>query len=134
MKIHEDTIYIKMCEKAAEIQELRPIGQDWELGDFCYYKAKYGKVFGVTGSSNGYDVYIIEHESGEIFLPRQDQLQAMIELKGHKLTQDLFRIFTNWIYTHNYKWNLFYGSPEQLWLAFVMNEKYSKTWNGEDWI
>ena len=23
---------------------------------------------------------------------------------------------------------------EQLWLAFVMKEKFNKTWNGEDWV
>jgi hypothetical protein len=26
------------------------------------------------------------------------------------------------------------ASPEQLWLAFVMKEKYNKVWNGEDWV
>lgn len=25
-------------------------------------------------------------------------------------------------------------SMEQLWLAFVMKEKFNKTWNGEDWL
>jgi hypothetical protein len=25
-------------------------------------------------------------------------------------------------------------SWEQLWLAFVMKEKYNKVWNGEDWV
>ena len=25
-------------------------------------------------------------------------------------------------------------SMEQLWLAFVMKDKYKKVWNGEDWI
>lgn len=27
-----------------------------------------------------------------------------------------------------------FGSGEQLWLAFTMQEKYSKTWNGEGWV
>jgi hypothetical protein len=26
------------------------------------------------------------------------------------------------------------GSMEQLWMAFVMKELYSKIWNGEDWV
>ena len=26
------------------------------------------------------------------------------------------------------------ASMEQLWLAFVMKEKYNKTWNGESWV
>ena len=25
-------------------------------------------------------------------------------------------------------------TQEQLWLAFIMKEKYNKVWNGEDWI
>jgi len=27
-----------------------------------------------------------------------------------------------------------HDSMEQLWLAFVMKEKYNKIWNGENWI
>ena len=27
-----------------------------------------------------------------------------------------------------------FTSMEQLWLAFVMKEKYNKTWNGKDWV
>jgi hypothetical protein len=27
-----------------------------------------------------------------------------------------------------------FSSMEQLWLAFVMHEKYKKTWNGEEWV
>jgi len=26
------------------------------------------------------------------------------------------------------------GSMEQLWLAFIMSEKYGKVWNGDDWV
>jgi len=26
-----------------------------------------------------------------------------------------------------------FNSMEQLWLAFVMKEKFDKVWNGEDW-
>jgi hypothetical protein len=27
-----------------------------------------------------------------------------------------------------------FASSEQLWLAFVMEEKYGKIWNGEGWV
>ena len=33
-------------------------------------------------------------------------------------------------YRREYK----FASMEQLWLAFVMKELYSKVWNGEDWV
>lgn len=32
----------------------------------------------------------------------------------------------------SYSYN--FDSFEQLWLAFVMKEKYSKQWNGKEWI
>ena len=32
------------------------------------------------------------------------------------------------------KYFLQFSSFEQLWLVFVMKEKYGKTWNGQDWV
>ena len=73
--------YIKMCQKATEVQAL------------CEAD--------------------VEIESPSIWLPRQDQLQGMVE----------YTVGVN-------KFN----SMEQLWLAFVMSEKYNKKWDGKDWI
>jgi len=69
-----------------------------------------------------------------IFLPRQDQLQDMY---GNKWVDTMceFGIWINddcadgWYFENENK----LGSMEQLWLAFVMQEKYNKTWNGEAW-
>lgn len=74
-----------------------------------------------------------------IWLPRQDQLQELVIHRGHPHHLDnLITSFDNWY---------FYGrgmlgqdkeedfpSMEQLWLAFVMKEKYNKTWDGERWL
>ena len=117
--------YIKMCEKAVEIQGVQkefplPVGGYYTDGEtlFC-----------------GCDIHSvgIDYETEEfIWLPRQDQLQEMIK-KGnetaHELNARLYRFSSknSSILTINY-------SMEQLWLAFVMKEKFNKTWNGEEWV
>ena len=65
------------------------------------------------------------------WLPRQDDLQEMISLASHQHPQDLLRIFYEWVQHHDFKWIHFYASMEQLWLAFVMKEKYNKIWDGK---
>jgi len=78
-----------------------------------------------------------------IWLPTQAQLQAIAseyfaetggwESRGLLLLS----VFHRWIkdngsYLVNSK--LSQASMEQLWLAFVMKEKYDKVWDGNDWI
>ncbi len=107
--------YVKMCEKAEEIQRLvrsNPL------------KYLDGKDF-------------IQGEIGDIeqtWLPRQDQLQGMVKTRDRLLDCSKFFSFA-----------CYYGvdhiediqdekvSMEQLWLAFVMKEKHNKVWNGEQW-
>lgn len=65
---------------------------------------------------------------------RQDQLQEM--MFSHWNLRDTLRLineFSRWLDTTGigkYE-NL---SMEQLWLAFVMSNLYSKKWDGEDWV
>lgn len=82
-----------------------------------------------------------------IWLPRQDQLQGMIQIKdstiksqSHRLVQAFYRfciieigyslgsVFEERSYTEQFT------SMEQLWLAFVMDEKYNKVWSGAEWV
>ena len=69
---------------------------------------------------------------GWLDLPRQDQLQEMVLFNKSpcQLSSDFYWWHTNqpWSYP-----NIF-TSMEQLLFAFVMNEKYNKTWDGEDWV
>lgn len=61
--------------------------------------------------------------------PRQDQLQGMVgDLSLEKLLLGVYEQYEN--STHLVGYGL---SMEQLWLAFVMSEKYNKTWNGSEW-
>ena len=75
-----------------------------------------------------------------IWLPRQDQLQEMVGgffyyqwnqfykylLDRDFVVGDLISDIHNGIEEKPITW-------EQLWLAFVMKEKYNKVWDGEKW-
>ena len=69
-----------------------------------------------------------------IWLPGQDQLQEMLDfypdnpLPPHKLAKAL------WDYCASTGTPTPFDSMEQLWLAFVMKEKYGKTWDGDKWV
>lgn len=91
-------------------------------------------------------IHFLESYSKLIWLPRQDQLQEMLDL-----TNKVSWCFSTGLtpvcrceYGGGYdketekELNYFdsFSSFEQSWLAFVMKEKYSKTWNKEtkEWV
>ena len=120
--------YIKQCD-CPEIQE----GHEWNDGDFfaeksgkryfvdvCYYCAGCQQEFGGDGGNI---------KDSSIWLPRQAQLQEMV---GDSFIVNVKKI-------HDYMFSLEAGwnqpqSMEQLWLAFVMKEKFNKTWKGDKWV
>lgn len=124
--------YSKMCN-CPEIQT----GYDFSEGD--YYAQNHPKF--------GYNAYVFCEEYScmwnslpVIWLPRQDQLQEMVKQNVQDercITLELCMF--NAFYLQNRgldvslemkKWS----SWEQLWLAFVMKEKYNKVWNGSEWV
>jgi len=140
--------YIKMCQKAKEIQKLL---------DKCNYGNQL--VFGNTFLLQGYEVnWLKQYGNGKkceqwvtdywtsdnptfygkntIWLPRQDQLQEMVKEKDLLNLCDRFdlglRENIDGIYSYT-DYHKTFKSMEKLWLAFVMKEKYNKTWNGEEW-
>lgn len=142
--------YIKMCEKAEEIQGIGDKYWDkfsigcWHSpnhvrckGHFEYWHMAYkycpvcGKQLEITPE---YSICSRREGDDNIWLPRQDQLQAM-----YGNMSDCLSAIYRWEETSSigdyycYDYDLF-TSLEQLWLAFVMKEKYNKTWNGEEWI
>ena len=83
--------------------------------------------------------YIVDNgRSGWTWLPRQDQLQEMVSERLKKI-----RIGIDWYFGD--QWRMIYyddplkhyvihgGTFEQLWLAFVMKEKFNKIWDGSKW-
>ena len=79
------------------------------------------------------------------WLPTQGQLQAMVEKNPCEKIQD----FLDFSFQPDIEYSSFLGvsfggkdysvnravfdSYEKLWLAFVMNKLYNKTWDGETW-
>ena len=133
-----------MSEKAVEIQE------NWkpQCGDiFCFYgdppilsknpvvyKVYQSKEEGVVETDKLIPTELVRrfYKNLYIWLPRQDQLQGMVEnhtwygliLKLNQFVEEV---------DFSQEANEF-RSMEQLWLAFVYRELYNKVWNGEDWI
>ncbi|MBN1467707.1 MAG: hypothetical protein JW924_03195 [Fusobacteriaceae bacterium] len=69
-----------------------------------------------------------------IWLPRQDQLQALLEL-DNRPAYALDSVANHLLNSHDIKpyWKQF-TSTEQLWLAFVMEKNYKKRWRGGNWV
>ena len=135
--------YIKMCEKAVEIQTLwqddgylaydcdsvyippKPLdAEEWILNCWDAWMPCY------TGCEYHYEE--LSPTSLSIWLPRQCQLQDMMPQKG---------VVAQFIRLHQLCWDmdehdefLLNVSWEQLWLCVLMHERYKKVWNGEDWI
>ena len=108
--------YIKMCEKAEEIQNCEEASKQYRYPRNIYLgKGDYGYA----------DFYQYKH-SENIWLPRQDQLQEMVGSFEHCC----MRIVQYWDDDTGFE---YCTSMEQLWLAFVMKEKYGKVWSGDKW-
>ena len=132
-------LYIKKCKKAEDIQkEWNPDVGDIFSHDGTHWSIVYsnhidtGKLYTFYNMEGlGYGTKLEEFKNRNyIWLPRQDQLQEIIPLNGFS--------------ERNYYWleEIILGmhqqlkfccSIEQLWLAFVMKERFRKEWDGEEW-
>lgn len=133
-------LYIKMCEKATEIQDRK---RGFVHGDFLWRGKKYLREVAVCDT-------VIHFKDDEIWIPRQDQLQEIYKIKAYNKDDpigDLLGDLVYWIehesdggFGHSEDGYAFYfensqlKSMEQLWLAFVMKENYNKVWDGEEWV
>jgi len=109
--------YIEMCGKAVEIQELieKPTtGKYVYDGKFCV--------------DENDRLWLADDK---VCLLRQDQSQDMLpDEPNHFPSLTWIEKFAEF-YKLNYqkRWTM-----EQLWLAFVMNERFNKVWDGENWV
>ncbi len=108
--------YIKMCD-TEEIQKI------WEPQDHDFYFLNKTGVEVITEGDA-----VLPHYGWATWLPRQDQLQAMIK---HGIYESLVILESKMRQDIGY-WGQF-TSWEQLWLAFCMAEKFNKYWDGEEW-
>lgn len=135
--------YIKQCKGAEEIQKV------------CQYKAGdyiWGKIAGTIVLSEDIkseyidsdkDFYVTREETirklkKRVWLPTQEQLQEMLRPKLDPIT--LLYLIDRFVASGEGYWHSFIKAPypnpsmNELWLAFVMKEKYNKVWNGKEWI
>jgi len=132
--------YIKMCEQAEEIQKLMPyiLTSTHLKGNIFICTDKYSANFFYrmetlidTGDEVGSSIY---GATKNIWLPTQEQLQEMWWDKDSALhPKDMFRRFSLTLDINEDYFYLFL-SPNELWLAVVMKEKYHKIWTGEKWV
>ena len=151
--------YISMCEKAVEIQTIwqkptlnmlpvfiydthmeRVCNVIWTPKTIAAQLQGGGQVLVVSIEFWDDRLYYDTERSlidGTVWLPRQDQLQAMIwGNDGFSMPCAEMKLLFDAIHTAKNKQAGYYHdltSMEQLWLAFVMKEKYNKTWTGNDW-
>ena len=153
--------YIKMNEKAEEIQALRE-GKEW---DYVYCRGSAEAIkkspyrdespvvilsgYETDGGYYGHEAFPSPECSAPVsngayrhadrvfwdehfWLPRQDQLQGMV---GNHTWYGLILKLNQFVEEVDFSQEANeFRSMEQLWLAFVMKEKYNKVWNGDDWI
>ena len=123
--------YILMCENAGEIQN-------------CHKEIRCPDIFARQNSiycmdeENHHHIFLkyIEKHIGNklIWLPRQDQLQGMVKDRFSNVMVDTSALQAMLKYFNDFRYiNKQYDSMEQLWLAFVMKEKYNKIWTGKEW-
>lgn len=123
--------YIKMSDYP-KIQE----HSHYELGDFMARPlSKDGKAIIVVGYNNQSYLRNQGQKLKYIWLPRQDQIQEMLRDENTS-TYELLKTFWEFIY-NNWQsiWEILpkHPSSEQLWLAFYMDEKHGKRWDGKKW-
>jgi len=123
--------YIEMCRQLP-----KEMHSDIIDGDFYYWN--------VPSQNDGmicisyteiFEDYTVHHPEQWDYLNgrecvklyRQDQLQDMVG--GY-----IGSIGVLLIHINNFNFEMRFQSWEQAWLAFVMDEKYGKQWNGSEWV
>ena len=122
--------YIKMCKEAKEIQEIYQNTfkkEDNEVNNILEGWYVYNGKNVILLHNNEFFISDLKDELKKyIWLPRQDQLQAIIT------TNKYFRFSLIELFYHFANKNVpKFTSMEQLWLAYVMYIKYKKIWDNE---
>ena len=129
--------YIKMCRKAVDIHDRRPIPTErgvYTVSECCSTIEEYhaNPYYIHKCSCCGEDIGLNGLEY--VWLPRQDQLQEMIfEHAGYGLQSLCCALYEFSTSEEGHGFTIV-GSMEQLQLGFLMKEQYSKKWNGSEWV
>jgi len=119
--------YVKMCQKAEEIQKLwSPSEGDVFVDELCHVTIVNPMILDHLNKS------LKEGKRKDyIWVPKQGQLQDML--------LPMFERNCFWMFEECYKfiqppYPAKIESMEQIWLSFAMREKFGKIWNDEDWV
>jgi hypothetical protein len=121
--------YITMCEKATEIMNK----WHYKFGDF-YVSLVAGipsEAQTIVSDLELHSSYM--HQIKAVWLPRQDQLQALI-LDQYATPWDLVIEFANTLMSDKASYFDRFPSMEQIWIAYIMDKKFNKKWTGTDWL
>ena len=143
-----------MCKQATELQKLwEPEDGDFFINKYEIEKSYVDVAFDVCCGCSYSDDCPIDSTSREyvedllhwdgdciksdefkdvIWLPRQDQLQKMIEPSKYANHHAWNIIFQFYAYIQDHRKE--FDSLEQAWLIFVMKAKYNKIWHKEKWV
>jgi hypothetical protein len=136
-------IYIKMCEMATEIQRRELVGGDFYSGRVIqgctgdgWNIVKWSDQKRVSGGIGTTTKLTKCKRPDVIWLPRQDQLQEMIDSPMEDIMGLGYIISSDQVNHDAYKYLNpdKFESMEQLWLAIVMKDNFGKYWNGQDWV
>ena len=121
--------YIKMCLQAREIKTGNYAISNHIFPDDNVTICKTGVII----DSDGSFYYRENPNENLIWLPRQDELQDII---NYDYPPDLLWDFNEWNKQTSLFSNFYFPiyTIEQLWLCFIMSRMYHKTWNGEEWV
>jgi hypothetical protein len=138
--------YIKMCTKADEIKSYwEPEQGDYfyglpkDIADMEYERGVYRVIISedefYSIIPENYDLRKKEfsgfgEEDEPVFLPRQDNLQKMID---YELPYDLISRFSEWAAGLELSMRERLKTMEQIWLAYVMWQNHAKIWSGREW-
>lgn len=124
--------YIKMCKEAEEIQTIY-----WDEDYFESLSDFYADNFADPMDFYADREKMMREGKWRVWLPRQDQLQEMVANPEHKDSSwKVSDLYYKMHHFYNVKYSDYpssFASMEQLWLAFVMEARWNKHWNGEDW-
>lgn len=135
--------YISLCRKAHEIQE------QWQQQHGDFFVGEQGQIeCWIKGIHEARDIrqgVRVSSPSVEgvieirkyVWLPKLDQLIELAQVPG-KRYERITQAFFDWT---KQDYGFIRGEPrtiftflEQVWLAFVMQQKFQKGWNGDTWI
>ena len=121
--------YITMCAKATEIMH----NWHYKFGDFYVsFTAEIpSEVLTIVSDLELHSSYMNQIKA--VWLPRQDQLQALI-LDQYATPWDLIIEFANTLMSDKASYFDSFSSMEQIWVAYIMDKKFNKKWTGKDWL